>query len=440
MPAEAMPATVAQRQPRLRQAVAAGEVAGRVGELAARASRPRAPSPMVPLTQIPSPGARPAAAQRGAGRDVAEDGQRQADRPGRRGGVAARAERCRIRPGRRPARRRSRRTRHPACRAEPIRSAGSRAAPRPWRRGRRGWCAAAFARSGRADRRAGNARPPPWRRRSTTSSRPGGGANTAASSARSSAPGPASGRKCRAMSANSAGSEMSRVAPRLAGAGELRRAQQARQAIQHAVGHARLLAVEEAVRHVHVFVDDDLRRRAVAASIVRPPPARISARSTGSSRASGQSSGSAADQHRVERVLLRGRGADDAGRTAARAPRPRALPRSRRCPAARRGGGGRTRRSPSPGSVAPARPETAPARRPTRAGARRAGRPAPTVRGDRPSPTPSQRAARICRQAAPPPRRPCCGRPAPRARQRLFHGVHGQQPVPRHRPTAAPPG
>src|SRR5579859_5812970 len=39
----------------------------------------------------------------------------------------------------------------------------------------------------------------------STNSRPGGGARTAASSCRFSAPGPASGRKCRAISANSAG-------------------------------------------------------------------------------------------------------------------------------------------------------------------------------------------------------------------------------------------
>ena len=155
----------AQRQARLRQAVAAGEKTIRVGDLAACGAQ--AERAVADGAADPQPVARPraAAAQRRTGRHMADDGQRQADRPGGGGGVAAEQDRRRIPPGRRPARRRRRQTRHPACRAAPRRSSGSRAESPPWRPGRTDWCAAACGRSGPAGRRAGNARRRPWHRR-----------------------------------------------------------------------------------------------------------------------------------------------------------------------------------------------------------------------------------------------------------------------------------
>ena len=56
---------------------------------------------------------------------------------------------------------------------------------------------------------------------------------------------------------------------------------------------ARLVAGEEPVRHVEIFVDDHLRGRPARSSPARPLRARISARNTGSMRASGHSAGSA---------------------------------------------------------------------------------------------------------------------------------------------------
>src|SRR6185437_5050217 len=97
-----------------------------------------------------------------------------------------------------------------------------------------------------------------------TSWRPGGPSINAASSRRPSAPGPASGAKKRAMRSNS---------PRCRSATAIRSeamvgivlTQDARQAIEHAVHHSRLLAGEKGMRDVKIFADDDARRHVGAA-------------------------------------------------------------------------------------------------------------------------------------------------------------------------------
>src|SRR5512140_1998529 len=97
-----------------------------------------------------------------------------------------------------------------------------------------------------------------------TSCWPGGPSISATSSTSPRAPGPASGAKKRAMRANSS---------RCGAAATIRSksvvgivlAQHARQAIENAVHHPRLLAGEERVRDVEILADDDARRHVGAA-------------------------------------------------------------------------------------------------------------------------------------------------------------------------------
>ncbi len=116
------------------------------------ARSPSAPSPIVPVTQIAVPGPRAGAADHCAWRNVADRGQRKAERAGAWRSCRRRAARSRTAAGPRPAPTRTRRTRRPAFRAGPRASAGRRAGPHPWRRGRTGSPAAACARRGRPGR------------------------------------------------------------------------------------------------------------------------------------------------------------------------------------------------------------------------------------------------------------------------------------------------
>src|SRR5262249_42568484 len=82
---------------------------------------------------------------------------------------------------------------------------------------------------------------------------------SATSSLRSSAPGPASGAKNRAMRSNS---------PRRGCGGvvipQALRAQRAGQAVEHAIHQAGLLAGKKGMGNVEIFADDDTRRHIVA--------------------------------------------------------------------------------------------------------------------------------------------------------------------------------
>src|SRR4051794_6063819 len=97
-----------------------------------------------------------------------------------------------------------------------------------------------------------------------TSCCPGGTSTSATSSTSPSAPCPASGAKKRAMRSNS---------PRCGAATAIRSeavidvvlAQHARQAVEHAVHHARLLAGEESVGDIEILADHHARRHVGAA-------------------------------------------------------------------------------------------------------------------------------------------------------------------------------
>src|SRR5688572_21210650 len=92
----------------------------------------------------------------------------------------------------------------------------------------------------------------------TTRSVPSVGAMTAASSSKRSAPGYpcAKGANSRAMTPSSPG----RSGSAMSGTGEFRRPELARDGIENAVHHARLVAAEEGMGHIQIFVDDHLGR------------------------------------------------------------------------------------------------------------------------------------------------------------------------------------
>src|SRR5437868_12626551 len=97
-----------------------------------------------------------------------------------------------------------------------------------------------------------------------TSCFPGGPSISATSSTSPSAPGPASGAKKRAMRWNSS---RCGAAATIGSQPVIRLVlpQHARQAVEHAVHHPRLLAGEEGVRDVEIFADHDARRHVGAA-------------------------------------------------------------------------------------------------------------------------------------------------------------------------------
>ncbi len=160
-----------------------------------------------------------------------------------------------------------------------------------------------------ADRRAGNARPRPWRRPSaparvpaaarTPPRRPAGRARPAR---------PADGNAARSARIRPAAARVtSPPAPAELGG---RSSRASRSSI--AVRHPRLLAGEEAVRHVEILVDHHPRRRPVLHRS-SAPPARSSARSTGSSRRHRPVGRQRRRDQPVQPVLLRDRGAHDPG-------------------------------------------------------------------------------------------------------------------------------
>ncbi len=166
-PAPAHPTHPCRRRPRRRSSgrrAAAAEDSGRcrwpVGSVSfpCATASPSAPSPIVPVTQMPSPGWAPVAPHHRSWCDMADDGQRQGHRSRRRGGIAAEQGDVEFVLVLREAGGEAREPRRPACRAAQRRSSGSRAARRPSLRGPTGSRAAACGRPGRADRRAGNAR------------------------------------------------------------------------------------------------------------------------------------------------------------------------------------------------------------------------------------------------------------------------------------------
>src|ERR1700691_6236304 len=89
---------------------------------------------------------------------------------------------------------------------------------------------------------------------------PGGPSISATSSLRPSAPGAASGAKKRAMRWNSSRCGAAVTVPPL----EFVRPERARQVVEHAIDHARLLAFVEGVADVEIFADHHRRRHILA--------------------------------------------------------------------------------------------------------------------------------------------------------------------------------